>query len=83
MAGKDDEHLRTELIRLKFGIFEKYEAPDPDSRSIRDARAPFCDFCGKALNEVQGMVEGRGGHLHMCNECVLVAHQILFDASSD
>jgi len=83
MAGKDDERLRTELLRLKFGILEKYEDPEPDSKNIRDLQAPFCDFCAKARNEVQGMVEGRGGHLHMCNECVLVAHSILFVAPSN
>ena len=83
MTGRDEGLTRTELLRLKFGILEKYQAPNPGSTSIGDAEPPFCDFCGKAQNEVDGMVGNGTGCLHMCSECVMKAHQILFGVSSN
>lgn len=77
---KIPERLRTELVRLKFGILEKYASADPDSASVGDAQAPFCDFCGRARNEVGGMVGNGTGYLHMCDECVRSAYAMLFDA---
>lgn len=41
----------------------------------------ICDFCGKSSDEVLHMIADDKGH-DICNECVMLAHGIIFDAQS-
>ena len=42
--------------------------------SVR-ANSPYCSFCGKGKNEVQGMV--RGPSVYICTECVEAAAKLI------
>ncbi len=37
--------------------------------------APYCSFCGKGINQVKLLVPGNNAHI--CNECVLLAHDVV------
>jgi hypothetical protein len=82
MSDKEDPNVRMELLSLRHAILKKYQAPHPDSSSLGDDPSPFCSFCGKARNQVGGMV-GSGLRVYICNECVTIAHDILFGPRSD
>ena len=73
MAREDDPRLRLDILILKEEVLKKYETADSASSRLNDV-PPFCNFCGKARNEVEGMV--RGYNAYMCNECVAKAHEI-------
>jgi hypothetical protein len=70
-----------ELLGLRLEILKKYEAPDPDATSLEDDPSPYCSYCGKAKSEVNGMVHSND--IYICNECVTIAHDILFGPPSE
>jgi hypothetical protein len=43
--------------------------------SFIDAQPPYCSFCGKGINQVMRMVQGPS--VHICDECVAAAQNIL------
>jgi hypothetical protein len=51
------------------------------SRTGITPEPPICSFCGRGSNEVQRMLAGFHS-AHICNECVMLAHQVLTEESS-
>ena len=76
MSDGEALRLRMELLGLRLAILKKYEGLDSDSSSLGEDPSPYCSFCGKARNEVEEIV--CGGNVCICNECVTIAHEILF-----
>lgn len=81
MPDREEQRLRMELLGLRLAILKKYEGPDPESSDLGEDPSPYCSFCGKAKGEVDGMVHA--GNIYMCNECVKVAHDILWGLPSE
>ena len=75
IAKRGEEPINMHLLFLKQRILEKYRETEPDHEALDRERPPFCNFCGKSSSEVAGMVQGP--QIHMCNECVAVAYEIL------
>ena len=79
-AKRGEEPINMHLQFLKLRVLDKYRETEPDEEALDRERPPFCNFCGKSSSEVAGMVQGP--QIHMCNECVEAAYDILFPPAS-
>jgi hypothetical protein len=68
---REVEAVKAEMLAA-LNDLRKLRGEEPLSRL---PEAPFCSFCGKGKDEVNGMIEGLNAFI--CSECIFDAQRLL------